>query len=100
MILTGDVFLVAGLRAEVTAVDIRRDMINVYYSVVGSKQQVGEFSTFVDGPFTIISRKAPSRWGHRLSDRCGDYCGRAVREWAHAKHYKHVSSNHSRINHR
>lgn len=58
MILTGDVFLVAGLRAEVTAVDIRGDMIDVYYSVGGSKQQVGEFSTFVDGPFTIISRKA------------------------------------------
>lgn len=57
MILTGDVFLVAGLRAEVTAVDIRGDMIDVYYSVGGSNQQVGEFSTFVDGPFTLISRK-------------------------------------------
>ena len=57
MILTGDVFLVAGLRAEVTAVDLRGDMIDVYYSVGGSNQQVGEFSTFVDGPFTLISRK-------------------------------------------
>lgn len=42
----------------------------------------------------------PSRWGHRLSDRCGDNCGRAVREWAHAKHYKHKANNHSRINRR
>ena len=57
MILTGDVFLVAGLRAEVTAVNLRGDMIDVYYSVGGSNQQVGEFSTFVDGPFTLISRK-------------------------------------------
>ena len=54
----GDVFLVAGWRAEVTAVDIRGEMIDIYYSVGGSEQQVGEFATFVDGPFTLISRKA------------------------------------------
>lgn len=57
MVLPGDVFMVAGWRAEVTAVDLRGDMIDVYYSVGGSNQQVGEFATFVDGPFTLISRK-------------------------------------------
>ena len=54
----GDVFLVAGWRAEVTSVDIRGEMIDIYYSVGGSNRQVGEFATFVDGPFTLISRKA------------------------------------------
>lgn len=53
----GDIFLVAGWRAEVTAVDIRGEMIDIYYSVDSSNQQVGEFATFVDGPFTLISRK-------------------------------------------
>ena len=53
----GDVFLVAGWRAEVTAVDIVGDMIYIYYSVGGSRRQVGEFGTFVDGPFTLVSRK-------------------------------------------
>ena len=54
----GDVFLVAGWRAEVTAVDISGEMIDIYYSVGGSNQQVGGFAPFVDGPFTLISRKA------------------------------------------
>jgi len=58
MILTGDVFLVAGRRAEVTSVDIRGDMIDINYRVVGSNQQVGEFTTFVNSPFTLISHKA------------------------------------------
>lgn len=58
MILTGDVFLVAGRRAEVTSVDIRGDMVDIHYRVVGSNQQVGEFATFVNSPFTIIARKA------------------------------------------
>ena len=76
MILTGDVFLVAGLRAEVTAVDLRGDMIDVYYSVGGSKQQVGEFSTFVNGPFTLISRKVvtetkpPATGGNDVTMTC------------------------------
>ena len=53
----GDVFLVAGWRAEVTAVDIVGGMIYIYYSVGGSRRQAGEFGTFVDGPFTLVSRK-------------------------------------------
>lgn len=56
-VIPGDIFLVAGWRAEVTAVDIRGEMIDIYYSIGGSNQQVGEFATFVDGPFTLISHK-------------------------------------------
>ena len=76
----GDVFLVAGWRAEVTAVDIVGDMIYIYYGVGGSHRQVGEFGTFVDGPFTLVHRKTVLKTKPTASAAASDADLEALRE--------------------
>ena len=53
----GDVFLFAGWRPEITGVETIGDLVKIRYSIWEGPRQTGKFYTFVDSPFTIISRK-------------------------------------------